>query len=46
MKNMTDFRKTVETGVDPCLQLTSLSNCEVKNQVGWGNSCSNEKVQN
>ena len=46
MKNMTDFRKMVETGVDRCLQLTLLSNCEVKNQVGWGNSCSNEKVQN
>ena len=46
MKNLTDFRKTVETDVDPCLQLTSLSNCEVKDRVGWGNSCSNERAQN
>ena len=34
MKNLTDFRKTVETGLDPCLQLTSLSNSEVKVRVG------------
>ena len=26
MKNLTDFRKTVETGVDPCLRATSLYN--------------------
>ena len=26
MKNLTDFRKTVETGVDPCLRATSLDN--------------------
>ena len=26
MKNLTDFRKTVETGVDPCLRATSLFN--------------------
>ena len=33
MKNPTDFRKTVETGVDPCLRATSLFNSFCSNVV-------------
>ena len=34
MKNLSDFRKTVETDGDAFLQLLSLSNSEVKVWVG------------
>ena len=33
MKNLTDFRKTVETGVDPCLRVTSFFNSFCSNVV-------------
>ena len=33
MKNLTDFRKTVETGVDSCLRATSLFNSFCSNVV-------------
>ena len=38
MKNLTDFRKTVETGVNPHLEKVNKPRAS-KEQIGWGGSC-------
>ena len=35
MKNLTDFRKTVETGVNPHLEKVNKPRAS-KEQIGWG----------